>query len=260
MRSTTSSTEDKAGNSLLRRTFSSVVKTGADLQKNPAVLSPLLTHLFPPGVVGAELRTAGDPALLLPAEAQHLGYAGAQRTQEFAAGRLCARRVLTEFGFADYPLPVSPDRRPHWPTSLVGSITHVSGMCGAVVASQRHYRAIGLDIAIVGDVTRDIWPYVCTAEELSWLAGLGESEQARCAALVFSVKEAFYKCQYGVTQQWLEFTDVTLAIPLSATRAGYFFVRPRRKIALLQHAALPWKGRFRFHANLVITGMVLDEH
>ena len=253
------SADDKACNSRLRGALSSVSGT-ADLQKNPAVFSPLLTHLFPPGVVGAELREAGDPALLLATEAQHLARAGTQRMQEFVAGRLCARRALAEFGFADYPLSVNPDRRPRWPASLVGSITHVSGMCGAVVASQRDYRAIGLDMAIVGDVTRDIWPYVCTPEELSWLTALGESEQVRCAALIFSAKEAFYKCQYGVTQQWLEFDDVTVDVPLSATSAGYFLVRPRRKIALLEHEALPWKGRFQFNANLVITGMALDEH
>jgi len=36
------------------------------LPGNPARLSPLVTRQFPPGVVGAELRIAGDPTLLLP--------------------------------------------------------------------------------------------------------------------------------------------------------------------------------------------------
>ena len=55
---------------------------------NPATLSARLGSLFPPGTVAAELRGPGDPALLLPAEAVHLGRAVSKRVQEFAAGRL----------------------------------------------------------------------------------------------------------------------------------------------------------------------------
>jgi len=91
--------------------------------------------------------------LLFPDEAQYLGRAVPKRIQEFAAGRLCARRALAEFGFTDYPLRSNSDRRPQWPAPVIGSITHIAGMCGAVVAKQRQFRAIGLDMEIVGRVT-----------------------------------------------------------------------------------------------------------
>lgn len=229
-----------------------------DMDRGSARLSPLVTHLFPPGVVGTELRITGDPSLLLPEEAMDLGRVGPKRIQEFAAGRLCARRALAEFGFTDYPLRMNGDRRPRWPASVIGSITHTTGMCGAVVARKPQFRAIGLDVEIVGSVTPEIWPIICTPEETAWLGALDGPEQVRCAALIFSAKESFHKCQYGVTRQWLEFDDVMLDLSSSNASAGCFALRPRRKIALLEHDAMPLMGRFRFHGSLVVTGMVLE--
>jgi 4'-phosphopantetheinyl transferase EntD len=225
---------------------------------NPARLSSLFTYLFPPGVVGAELRTAGDPSLLLPGETQYLGRAVPERIQEFAAGRLCARRALAEFGFADYPLRMNGDRRPLWPAPVVGSITHTEGMCGAVVAKQNRFRAIGLDMEIVGRVTPEMWPTICTREEAAWLAALSGPKRGRCAALLFSAKESFYKCQYGVTGQWLEFDDVALDLPSGDASAGCFALRPRKRIKLSEHDTMSMTGRFEFHGSLVVTGMVLE--
>lgn len=227
-------------------------------QGNPASLSPLLSGLFPPGVAAAELRMAGDPSLLFPAEARCLGRAVAKRTREFAAGRLCARRALAELGVTGYPLRMNRDRRPRWPAPVIGSITHSTGMSGAVVASRKQYRAIGLDIEIVGRVTPEIWPIICTRVETAWLAALRQPEQDRCAALIFSAKESFYKCQYGVTRQWLEFDAVTLDLPSNYANGGYFVLRPQKRIALLEHDTTPWMGRYEFHGNLVVTGMVLE--
>jgi 4'-phosphopantetheinyl transferase EntD len=234
-----------------------VAAGGAIFRNNPARLSPLVAHLFPPGVAGAELRIAGDPSLLFPDEARYLGHAVPKRIQEFAAGRLCARRALAEIGFTDYPLRVNGDRRPQWPAPVVGSITHTTGMCGAVVAKQEQFRAIGLDMEIVGRVTPEIWPTICTPEEAAWLDALREPERSRCAALIFSAKETFYKCQYGVTRQWLEFGDVALDLPCSDARTGCFALRPLREITMLARDTLPLMGRFEFHGSLVVTGMVL---
>jgi 4'-phosphopantetheinyl transferase EntD len=228
-------------------------------QKNPATASPLLASLFPSGVAGAELRVVGDPSLLFPEESQYLRRAVPKRIQEFAAGRLCARRALAKLGFAHYPLRMDGDRRPRWPARIVGSISHSAGICGAVVAESPRFSAIGLDIEIVAGVTREIWPYIGTPEETAWLAGLPEPEQTRCAALVFSAKESFYKCQYGVTQQWLEFHDIALDLGLSDLSTGRFALRPQRRIRFLEHHTMPLMGRFEFHGSLVVTGMVLEQ-
>ena len=224
---------------------------------NPAILSPLLAQVFPAQVVCAELRSAGDPSLLFPGETPQLGRGGPQRLPEFAAGRLCARRALAEFGFTGFPLRMNSDWRPHWPAGLSGSISHTAGICGAVVARQDQFRAIGLDMEITGQVTPEIWPTICTPEELAWLHGLPQREQTRGAALIFSAKEAFYKCQYSVTEEWLEFDDVSVDFSSTDVNAGSFTVRPCKRIMLLESAPRPWEGRFRFYGSLVVTGMVL---
>lgn len=238
--------------------YTSTSKKCDAFQGNPASLSLLVNSVFPPGVVGAELRIVADPSLLFPYEAQYLARAVPERIQEFTAGRLCARRAMAEFGFTDRPLHMHSDRRPQWPQPIIGSISHTSGMCGAVVAKKRQFRAIGLDMEIVGNVTAEIWPTICSPEEIAWLATLPEPEQARCAAIIFSAKESFYKCQYNVTQQWLEYDDVTLNLSFSDVSAGYFALRPLRRIALLEYAAMPLLGRFKLHGNIVVTGMVIE--
>lgn len=224
---------------------------------NTARLSPLLRSLFPPGVAGAELGSAGDPSLLFADEVRYLGQAAPKRIQEFAVGRLCARRALAEFGFTSCPLLVNSDRRPQWPDAVVGSISHTAGMCGAVVASQRQFRGIGLDMEIVDWVTQEIWPYICTPEELAGLSVLHEPKRNRYAALIFSAKESLYKCQPSTIQEWLEFSDVTLDLPSGTANAGSFTLRPGRRIASAADGALPFTGRFAFHGNHVLTGMAL---
>src|SRR5271154_3071548 len=138
----------------------------ASIDANPAKLSPTLANLFPPGAIAAEMREPGDPSLLLPAEAQYLGKAVLKRVQEFAAGRLCARALLAEFGIHDFPIKVADDRQPVWPETLVGSITHTAGLCAAVVAPRSVLRAVGLDSEVAGSVKAELWPSICTADEI----------------------------------------------------------------------------------------------
>ncbi len=224
---------------------------------NPAGLSPLLDSVFPLGVVGAELGLSAVPSLLFPYEEQYNGSVVPQRILEYTAGRLCARRALAEYGVTSYPLYMNSDWRPQWPQHFIGSISHTSGMCGAVVARKSQFRAIGLDMEVVGNVTSDIWPIICSPEEMAWLANRPESQQPRCAALIFSAKESFYKCQYDVTQQWLDFDDVTLNISFNDENSGNFAVLPRKKSELRKYVAMPLLGNFKFRGNLVVTGMAI---
>jgi 4'-phosphopantetheinyl transferase EntD len=223
---------------------------------NPALLSPLLTGLFPAGAVGAELRETGDPALLLPEEAASMWSAIPKRRHEFAAGRLCARRALKEFGFGDYPLRMRNDRRPHWPVSVVGSISHAAGICGAVVAPRRGFHSIGLDIEIVGNVTEDVWPAICTPAERHWLEGQAPGTQPLAAALIFSAKEAFYKCQFALTGNWLEFDDVELDLQSDALESGHFGLRPLKPLPELR---MPLSGQFRVCDGVIATGIALHK-
>ena len=104
----------------------------------------------------------GDASLLYPEEAVSVAKAVPKRVGEFAAGRLCARRALAEFGITGVPLTMAPDRAPVWPESMVGSITHTRGLCAAVVAERRRFASLGIDVEVAGDVeTGSVAAYLC---------------------------------------------------------------------------------------------------
>jgi 4'-phosphopantetheinyl transferase EntD len=224
---------------------------------NPALLSAPLGSLFPAGVVAAELRTPGDSDLLLPAEAAHVGRAVPERVQQFAAGRLCARRALAQFGIEDFPLRAAADRQPMWPPSLVGSITHTAGFCAAAVAERARILALGLDTEVVGDVNVEIWPSICTPADIAWVASQPGALRAAAITLIFSAKEAFYKCQYPLVGEAVNFHDVTIEAAQWGGSAGVFRVHALRPLGVARHTEPPWAGRYLFHEGWVTAGIGL---
>jgi len=230
---------------------------------NPARLSATIAGLFPSGVVAAELRTPGDRSMLWPEEAQSVTNAVPKRIEEFAAGRLCARRALAEFGVTDFPLQVARDRQPRWPESLVGSITHTTGLCAAVVAERTRAMALGVDSEVVGVVGTHLWPTICAPAEMAWLDSLPRPERAAAATLIFSVKEAFYKCQYPLVGERLNFHDICVMPRGWGGSFGEFAVKATRPIAMFDRGARPLLatpplfGSFRFHETFVSAGVFL---
>src|SRR5258706_16095138 len=50
----------------------------------------------------------------------------------------------------------------------------------------------------------ELWRSICTPSETAWLGSLPDSERLAAATLIFSAKEAFYKCQFALTQERIE--------------------------------------------------------
>ena len=224
----------------------------------PARASPPLQALFPAGAFVAEMREPGDPALLFPAEAACLGRAVPKRIQEFAAGRLCARRALAEFGIVDFPIITAPDRQPIWPAALVGSITHTRGLAAAVAAPKTSIAAIGIDSEGIEAVGRDIWPTICAPSEMGWVQSLPVEGQGAAVAFLFSAKEAFYKCQYPLTGEWLDFHDLCLTPADWGASQVRFEVMPMRRLCIEDHGPRPWRGHSLFHDQFVTAGVALE--
>ncbi len=222
---------------------------------NPAALSSPVRRLFSPGAAAATLREPGDPGLLLPEEAAYLGRAVPKRVGEFAAGRLCARRAMAEFGIADFPVRVGDDRQPVWPDSLAGSITHTTGFCAAVVAERRRVGSLGLDSEVVGDIRGEMWRHICLPVEIAWLRSLPAAEQAAAVTLIFSAKEAFYKFQYPLVRERLNFHDVGIEAAGWGSADGVFRIHPARSIAIAAQMPLLMQGRYLFHERFVTAGI-----
>jgi 4'-phosphopantetheinyl transferase EntD len=227
---------------------------------NPPRISELFQALLPPAAATAELAGTGDPALLLGGERLLVRQATPLRAAEFAAGRICARHAAARFGVVDCPIGVREDRRACWPELLTGSITHTDGFCAAAVGERRRFRAIGIDAERIGAVSPDLWSQWLLPEEADWLDRLPRSVQATVATLLFSAKEAFYKCQYEVTQQWLEFRDVCLDFDGRHLERNSFAVRPVGGVRLLEPGSGPVIVRYAITRELVLTAVTLSAH
>jgi 4'-phosphopantetheinyl transferase EntD len=224
-----------------------------------ACLCAATAELFPAGVVVADLHGRGDPSVLLPEEAAHVGRAVHKRIEEFAAGRACARRALAEFGVVGYALEVGSARQPCWPDGFVGSITHTAGYCAAAVAPDITVRGLGIDCENLGDVHAGLWPSICTDAEIDWIRSLPDADRGVAAAIIFSAKEAFYKCQYPTTREPLGFHDVRVeagawqeaAAGHTGRAGGEFRLLPTRGIAYARQVQFPMRGRYRVHGQFM---------
>jgi 4'-phosphopantetheinyl transferase EntD len=220
-------------------------------------VATILQTLFPAGAVVAETREPGDASMLFPEEAACVERAVPKRVQEFAAGRLCARRALAEFGSGDFPIIAAKDRQPIWPAALVGSITHTTGLAAAVVAEKSLIAGVGIDCEVVGHVGTDIWPTICVPAETAWVQSLAQRMQSSAVAFIFSAKEAFYKCQYPLTGEWLDFHDLCVTpqdwgAPRSAFRVG-----ATRCLAIAPYLSPSLVGNYLFDGGFVTAGVAM---
>ncbi len=174
--------------------------------------------------------TDGNPALLTPEEYVAVSGAIAKRQNEFAAGRMAARRAMHRIGFPSTPLLANPDRSPRWPQHLVGSISHSQTSCVAIVARREHLRSIGVDVEPDRELPPELWDLICHPEELQRAAELPQAVRARWVTRVFCAKEAYYKWVYPQIRCLMAFHDVT--IELNPTLDNTIFIaRPLRREA-----------------------------
>jgi len=214
-----------------------------------------LSELFSPTAVVVELLGRAGREVLTAQELQFIGHCAEKRIQDFSAGRACAHHALAEMGINDFSLLAGTHREPLWPTSIVGSITHTKGFAAAVIARAEDSAGIGIDCEVVTSVTEDLWSRICTPEDLSHLERFQEPMRSRQAALMFAAKEAFYKCQFPMTRQWVGFEDVSIEVLHPGAESGRFRLIPR--------TSLPWGVRqmdallcrFQYRDDWVIAGV-----
>jgi enterobactin synthetase component D / holo-[acyl-carrier protein] synthase len=157
-------------------------------------------------------------AQLYPDELAHVARAIPKRQAEFGTARVLARRALAVLGCAAQSLVPNADRSPTWPAQAVGSISHSNGYCAVVVGRAADMTGIGLDLETSRAVSPQVQAAICRPDELRWLQQLMQStgEGRWLDTLVFSAKEAFYKCQYTLTRTFLGFQDVELQFDMAA--------------------------------------------
>jgi 4'-phosphopantetheinyl transferase EntD len=220
----------------------------------PATDPPTIQTLFPDCVSTSSCRIAEAEAALDPEERSVIEHAVAGRRQEFMAGRLCARQALQQLGVTAGSLPKLPDGSIAWPEGVVGALSHSEIWCGAAVARRSEIAGIGLDIESIARIGEKLWRRILTPEEHGWIAGQPAAEMLQWAALMFSAKEALYKCIAALVQPRIGFMD---AVIVPGPPPEFFAVRLNEPVAAQLPRGLSLRGRFFFRAGSVFSGLVL---
>jgi 4'-phosphopantetheinyl transferase EntD len=211
-----------------------------------------LNELFGPGVLCSEAVPVLADAAIYPEEYAHVNAAVPKRRAEFATARILARRLLAQLGVPSMPLVPSADRAPRWPAGIVGTISHTDAYCAVAVARDDVVRAIGLDVETLRPIERDLSASIMNPHERAWVEAQPEAVRNDLVLLFFSAKEAYYKCQYGITRSFLEFLDVEVEVD---QRTGRFLSRVSKLGWHPSVASL--EGRFAFRSGKIFCAVEL---
>jgi phosphopantetheine--protein transferase-like protein len=220
----------------------------------PATGPPGIQTLFPDCVSTSCCRIEEVDVTLDPEERAAIEHAVAGRRQEYLAGRLCARQALEQCGIKAGHLRTLPDGAIAWPEGFIGALSHSEIWCGAAIARRSETAGIGLDIETIARIKEKIWRRILTPEERSWIAGQPPAEMQQWAALIFSAKEALYKCIAAHVQQRMGFMDAVI-VPDLPQRS--FTVRLNEPVTAQLPRGQNLQGRFFFYAGSVFSGLVL---
>jgi len=149
-------------------------------------------------------------------EAAQMVRAVPKRRLEFFAGRAAAHRAMVALGISPVPVLMGKDRAPVWPVGLIGSISHCSEICVALVATTENYQSLAVDIEPDTDLPMEVTDLILSPTEESRLARLPKKDRGWLARLIFSAKETVFKLQYPITKKMLEFNDVEIVFDVGA--------------------------------------------
>ncbi|MDJ0461604.1 hypothetical protein [Streptomyces sp. H27-C3] len=105
----------------------------------------MIEQILPPDVAVSEAFDDLADAPLFPEEAAVVRNAVDSRKREFATARMCARRALADMGLPAVPVLPGEGGAPHWPETVVGSLTHTRGYRAAVLGRRTHFATLGID-------------------------------------------------------------------------------------------------------------------
>ncbi len=218
----------------------------------------ILEGLFDDSVATTEVDVfATDLTELFPEEAELVLGAAPDRVAEFRAGRHCARAALGALGVSPTPLLRAAGRAPEWPAGFVGSITHKrapgAAFCGAAAASIATVRGVGLDAEFDAPLEPQLFARVLTASEARSVELLAPERRGITAKIVFSIKEAVYKCQYPHSRQFLEFGDVEVDLDEGSGRFTSTLLRDAGPFS----RGFAFGGRFARRGGVIVSGALL---
>lgn len=211
-----------------------------------------MAMLLPDAIAVVEGPVEDVVGAMPPTEAANVRDAVPRRQREFATGRAMARRCLAMLGGPEVALPADPDGVPVWPAGFTGSITHTADWCASALAHTHDAAAIGIDIERLGRLSPALASRVMTSRERRAMLDAATGQDADIAATVlFSAKEAAFKCWFTPTRRALDWRDIEIH---ADWRNGVFRARPVARPGFTDQ--LPsLAGRYAVGRGLVATAV-----
>ena len=142
-----------------------------------------------------------------------------ERKTEFLRGRKCAQEALRKLYakgqglWGKYEIGVNKDRSPLWPSGITGSITHNKNWIMSCVSYQNEVRGVGVDIedTLRFKTLKKVGSKIFAGKEEK----LGDSIENQMGpqdflTLIFSSKEALFKCLYPLCKTFFYFKDAEI--------------------------------------------------
>lgn len=138
-----------------------------------------------------------------------IAQASRKRQAEYLASRWLAKRLLTEFGIANFQLKNAKDRSPIWPTGISGSLSHHVSSIFMVISTEPSLVGCDIEFWLTSKVATEIAELIANQQEIAICQAAG-LDFARSVSLLFSVKEALYKALARTLPEMLDFRAVEL--------------------------------------------------
>jgi enterobactin synthetase component D len=187
---------------------------------------------------------------------QDLRDATPERQAQFRAGRYCALRALEalESRAVTATLSRAPDGVPRWPAGTTGSITHSGDFVSAAVARTSDVGALGIDSERVMSAERAarVSVAIAWASEVAHARTIG-CDRLQALTLVFSAKEAIFKCLYRSVGRVFDYRDVRI----TRVEGRTFSARLARSLSDQFPAQTLLHGRFDIDGRWIHTGIAL---
>jgi enterobactin synthetase component D len=219
-------------------------------------LTPVASpSILPPFAARCTVLITGDAGLDAQTVPDDLREAVPSRRRDYLAGRHCARLAIAALVGAAPDVPRGPDGTPVWPEGVVGSITHSGALASAAAALAADTQGIGIDTERLERFRSHIT--ISRLVVLPSEARIGHPalpDDLRLP-LVFSAKEALFKCLYPIVRRRFYFESAEL-IDVDVAE-GTFQARLTTDLAPGLGAGLEMPGRFVADAEFVHTGVWL---
>jgi 4'-phosphopantetheinyl transferase EntD len=107
----------------------------------------------------------------------------------------------------------------------------------------------------VGAVDETVLPHICTTRERRLIEAIPKHRRSRWATMLFTAKEAFYKCQYTLTRMPVDFSDVCML-----AHANRFAIFPELSRASALVRRWPLTGTFIERDGTLVATIAVTQH